>query len=141
MINDKKIIEILTLYKSIACVGFSKDPSKWAHIVPKFMMSVGYNVVPVNPSAESILGKKSYASILEVPDKIDIVQIFRPSEEVPKIVNESIKRGDVRVIWMQKGISNEAAAQVAEMKGMTVVQDTCMFEEYSRLMSKSTTDP
>ncbi|MCL4343650.1 MAG: CoA-binding protein [Nitrososphaerota archaeon] len=135
-VDDSKIIEVLTSYRTIACVGFSKDPSKWAHFVPKFLLSVGYNVIPVNPSAESILGRKSYASLHEVPDKIDIVQIFRPSEEVPEIVNESIKRQDVRVIWMQKGIANDGAAQKAEMKGITVIQDRCMYEEYSKLMLK-----
>lgn len=132
--DDKKILEILTAYRSIACIGFSKDPSKWAHFVPKFMISVGYSVVPVNPSAESILGRKSYQSLSEVPDRIDIAQIFRPSGEVPKIVDEAIARNDVKVIWMQKGITNDAAARTAEMKGITVIQDRCMYEEYSRLV-------
>ncbi len=136
-IGDEKIIEIFNSYRNIACVGFSKDPSKWAHIVPKFFISIGYNVIPVNPSADSILGRKSYHSISEVPNEVNIVQIFRPSDEVTAIVNESIKRKDVRVIWMQKGIINDKAAQIAEMEGLTVIQDRCMFEEYSRLMPKA----
>ncbi len=132
--DDELLVRIFKEYRSIACVGFSKDPSKWANIVPSFLISKGYNVIPVNPTTDSILGRRSYPSLSAVPERVDIVQIFRPSEEVPGIVREAIERGDVKVIWMQKGISNEEAARLAESRGMIVVQDRCMYEEYARLL-------
>jgi Predicted CoA-binding protein len=132
-ISDKLLISVFKNYKNIATVGFSKDPGKWAHIVPKFLIEKGYMVFPVNPTAKEILGLKSYPDLLSVPHKVEIVQIFRPSEEVPAITEHAIKRGDVRVIWMQKGISNDEAAKKAETKGIIVIQDRCMYEEYTRL--------
>jgi len=103
MTSEEDLIkEILTNYKNIATIGFSKDPIKPSHQVPKFLISKGYNVIPVNPTVDEVLGRKSYKSILEVPDKVEVVEVFRPSSEVPKIVDDVLERvkqkGDVKVI-------------------------------------------
>jgi predicted CoA-binding protein len=139
--EDELILKILKEYKNIATVGFSKDPSKPAHAVPKFLILKGYNVIPVNPTVDSILGRKSYKSLLEIPDKVEVVQIFRPSKDVPPIVDEAIKRakerGDVKVIWMQDGIRNDEAARKAQENGLIVIQDKCMYREYMRLIEKA----
>lgn len=137
--SEENLIKfILENYKNIATIGFSKDPSKPSHYVPKFLMEHGYNVIPVNPTAKEILGKKSYSSILEIPDRIDVIEVFRPSSEVPKIVEEVIKRkrekGDVKVLWLQEGIRNDDAAKLAEKEGIIVIQDRCMYKEYNKLM-------
>jgi len=136
--EDEIIRRILVSYKNIATVGFSKDPTKPAHYVPKFMISRGYNVIPVNPNHKEILGRRCYPRLIDVPEKVDIVQIFRPSNEVPKIVNEAIERyklyNDIKVIWMQEGIRNDSAAEVAEKFGFIVIQDKCMYKEYVRLI-------
>lgn len=135
--EDSIIKFILTNYKNIATVGFSRDPSKAAHQIPKFFIEKGYNVIPINPYANEILGRKCFKNILEVPVKIDIVQIFRPSEEVPFIVDEVIERfrerRDVKVIWMQEGIRNDRAADKARKEGLIVIQDKCMYKEYIKL--------
>ena len=136
-LSDDEIIKILKNYRNIACVGFSKDPNKWAGFVPRFLISKGYNVIPVNPSASEIDGRRSYPSLLDVPENVEVVQIFRPSEEVPSIVDQAIKRKDVKVIWMQLGIVNNEAAEKAKKHGLIVVQDRCMYEEYMRLMERS----
>ncbi|MGC9105858.1 MAG: CoA-binding protein [Thermoprotei archaeon] len=139
--EDELILKILKEYKNIATVGFSKDPSKPAHAVPKFLILKGYNVIPVNPTVDSILGRKSYKSLLEIPDRVEVVQIFRPSKDVPPIVDEAIKRarerGDVKVVWMQEGIRNDEAARKAQENGLIVIQDKCMYREYMRLIEKA----
>ena len=143
--EDSLVLEVLTKYKNIATVGFSKDPSKPAHAVPKFLISKGYNVIPVNPTVDTILGRKSYKSLMEIPDKVEVVQIFRPSKDVPPIVDEAIERarirGDVKVIWMQEGIRNDEAAKKAEEAGLIVIQDKCMYREYMRLIEKVKNPP
>ncbi len=136
--TDEEIREILTRYKKIAVVGISRDPSKPARKVPKFLMSRGYTIIPVNPFADRILGKKSYKSVLEIPDEVEVVEIFRPSEAIPPIVDQILERvrarGDVKVIWMQEGIRNDEAAEKAEKAGLKVIQDRCMYKEYVRLI-------
>jgi len=136
MSEDEVIRRVLTEFKNIATVGFSKDPTKPAHLVPKFLIEKGYNIYPVNPTAQEILGRKSYKSIIDIPERVEVVQIFRPSNEVPKIVDEVIERkkkvNDVKVIWMQEGIKNDEAKSKAEREGLIVIQDRCMYKEYMR---------
>ncbi|BFH73134.1 CoA-binding protein [Sulfurisphaera javensis] len=143
--EDELITYILKNYKNIATIGFSKDPTKPAHQVPKFLITKGYNVYPVNPSADEILGRKSYKSILDIPDKIDIVEVFRPSSEVPKIVDEVLERvkqkGDVKVIWLQEGIRNDEAAEKARKAGLIVIQDRCMYKEYMKKIAGDKSPP
>src|SRR5574341_753652 len=121
--SDAEIKQILSM-KNVAVVGMSRDPSKDAHHVPKYLIENGYNVIPVNPTAEEILGRKCYKSLLDVPDKIDIVDVFRPSEHVPPIVKDAITKG-AKVVWMQLGISNNEAAQEASEHGIKVVYNRC----------------
>ena len=117
--------------KTIATVGLSSDPEKPSHKVPAYLQEQGYRVIPVNPRLEQALGQKSYASVSEVPDAIDVVQIFRPSAEVGPIVDEAIAAG-ARVIWMQLGIADEAAAARARAAGLDVVMNQCMKVQHMR---------
>lgn len=136
--TDQEIREILTRYRKIAVVGISRDPDKPARKVPKFLMSRGYTIIPVNPFADRILGKKSYKSVREIPEEVEVVEIFRPSEAIPPIMDDVLERvkerGDVKVIWMQEGIRNDEAAEKAMRAGLKVVQDRCMYKEYVRLI-------
>ena len=122
--------EILARYRTIAVVGCSKDPSKDAHTVPAYMQSQGYRILPVNPTATEILGEKSYPNLSAVPDPYEVVNIFRPSDQVGPIVDEAIRAGKAKVIWMQTGIVDEAAAARARSAGMQVVMDRCMRTEH-----------
>ena len=127
--------EIKSFYdlKNIAVVGMSTNEKKPAHFVPKYLIEHGFNVIPVNPTASEILGRKSYPRIMDVPQHIDIVDVFRRSEEVPALVDDAVKKGGLRVIWMQSGIYNEAAEKMAKEKGFDVVFNRCMMEEHKRL--------
>ena len=122
--------EVLERYRTIAVVGCSKDPSKDAHTVPAYMQSHGYRILPVNPTATEILGEKAYPNLSAVPDPYEVVNIFRPSDQVGPIVDEAIRAGKAKVIWMQTGIVDEAAAARARSAGMQVVMDRCMRTEH-----------
>ena len=122
--------EILARYRTIAVVGCSKDPSKDAHTVPAYMQSQGYRILPVNPTATEILGEKAYPNLSAVPDPYEVVNIFRPSDQVGPIVDEAIRAGKAKVIWMQTGIVDEGAAARARSAGMQVVMDRCMRTEH-----------
>jgi predicted CoA-binding protein len=120
--------------KNIAVVGMSRNEEKPAHFVPKYLMEHGYNVIPVNPTLTEVLGKKSYPSIAEIPERIDIVDIFRKSEDVLVVVDDAIKKKDeIKVIWMQEGIYNEEAERRAKENGIDVVYNRCMMAEHKRL--------
>lgn len=142
VLGAKEIKSILEKYKTIAVVGLSTDPAKYSHEVAKYLNAKGYRIIPVNPSADVILGEKCYKSLLDVPETIEIVDIFRPAEDVPPIVDQAIelkqKLGNPRIIWMQLGIVNEEAAKHARDAGLTVVMDKCMMKEHKRLSRKST---
>ena len=135
--SQEEIKSVLETYRTVAIVGLSRDPDKASYRVAQYLESVGYSIIPVNPFADEILGEKCYKSLLEVPDTIDIVDIFRPSEDVPAIVDEAItiknRVGSPNVIWMQLGIVNEEAAKRAREAGFTVVMDSCMMIEHRRL--------
>ncbi len=131
--SDDEIKSILSL-KNIAVVGISRDPNKDAHIVPRYLMESGYNIIPVNPFADEILGRKVYKSLKDVPDdvRIDVVDVFRPSDQVLPIVKEAIEKG-VQVIWLQLGIYNREAVEEARRHGIKVVYNRCMMQEHKRL--------
>jgi hypothetical protein len=133
VVNDKELRAILSRYRRIAVVGMSKDPQKDAQRIPMYLKTAGYEIIPVNPTATEIAGMKVFRSLSEVPFDFDIVQIFRPSEAVPPIVDEALKT-KASVIWMQLGISNEGAAEKARMAGRIVVQNRCMMVEHRRLI-------
>ena len=122
-------------FKNIAVVGMSKNEDKAAHFVPKYLIEHGYNVIPVNPTLTTeVLGRKSYPSIVDVPEKIDVVDIFRRSEDVPAVAEGAINKKDgIKVIWMQQGIYNEEAENKAKENGIDVVYNRCMMAEHKRL--------
>ena len=126
----------------MAVVGLSTNPAKDSHRVAKYLKTEGYRIIPINPFAEVILGEECYKSLLDVPEIIEIVDIFRPAKDVPPIVNQAIelrkKLGNPRVIWMQLGIVNEKAARRARNVGLTVVMDRCTMTEHKRLCMKGT---
>lgn len=131
--DDDEIRDILKRCRRIAVVGMSKDPQKDANRIPLYLKKEGYEIIPVNPSAAEIAGMKAYPSLSTIPFDIDIVEIFRPSDAVPPIVDEAIKT-KAKVIWMQLGISNEEAAEKARAAGKTVIQNRCMMVEHMRLI-------
>jgi predicted CoA-binding protein len=124
--------KILKQYRTVAIVGLSPDPSRPSHRVAKYLTSHGYKVIPVNPDAQEIFGKTSYPDLSSVLEPIEIVDVFRRSEEVMPIVDEAIKIG-AKVVWMQEGVVNEKAASRAREAGLLVVMDKCMFKEHQRL--------
>ncbi len=136
MVDNAILFKILTEAKTIAVVGCSKDPSKDAHRIPKYLQENGYRILPVNPTADMILGEKAYRSLADVHEPYDVVDIFRPSEDVPPIVEQAL-RGPAKVIWMQQGIRNDAAARKAEAAGKIVVQDACMMVSHRSLVARS----
>ncbi len=132
MVDNATLFRILSEAKTIAVVGASKNPEKDAHKIPKYLQEHGYRILPVNPTADMILGEKAYRSLSEIEGPYDVVDIFRPSEDVPPIVEEAI-RGPAKVIWMQLGIENEEAARKAEAAGKIVVQNACMMVAHRRM--------
>lgn len=127
--------DIFTENRTIAVVGLSPDPFRPSHGVASYLQKAGYRIIPVNPSCDTILGEKCYPSVADIPDAVDIVDIFRRSEAVPPIVEEAVCKG-TRVIWMQEGVINEAAADRAEKAGITVVMDRCMLKEHRFLVTR-----
>jgi predicted CoA-binding protein len=131
--SDEKIREILSQSTTIAVVGLSINPSRSSYGVANYLKSKNYRIIPVNPRYPKVLGEKSYPSLSDVPEKVDVIDIFRRPEYVPPIVDEAIKI-KARVIWMQSGIVNYEAAQKAKEAGLVVVMDRCMAVAYSILM-------
>ncbi|AQL43946.1 CoA-binding protein [Halorientalis sp. IM1011] len=131
--TDDELREILEL-ETIAVVGCSSTAGKAAHDIPAYMQRQGYEIVPVNPYADEILGREAADSLAEVEEDIDIVDVFRPSEEVSGIVDGVLERDDVEVVWMQLDITDDDAAARAEDAGRRVVQDRCLKVEHQRLM-------
>lgn len=124
--------EILRNAKTVAVVGLSTDPTKDSHTVAAYLQSHGYRIVPVNPRASHILGERCYPDLLSVPVPVDVVDVFRPSEEAPAIVEQAIAIG-ARAIWMQVGIAHPEAAEKARQAGLKVVMDACMQMAHLRL--------
>jgi len=131
--SDPELREILGM-ETIAVVGCSSTPGKDAHEIPKYLREHGYEVIPVNPNADEIFGRAADDSLADVEKRIDIVDVFRPSEEVAGIVDEALERDDVKVIWTQLGVADDEAAQRAEAAGKRVVQDRCLKVEHGRLV-------
>ena len=129
--TDDQIREILSLNK-VAVMGMSKNSSKAAHYVPKYLSDNGYDVIPVNPSSDKILDKKCYDSILEIDEPIDIVDVFRPSDQVLPFVKDAVQKKP-KVIWLQEGIHNSEAEELAKSHGIKVVFNRCMLAEHQRL--------
>lgn len=127
--HTDQIADLLRNAKTIAVVGLSNSPLRPSHGVAAYMQSQGYRIIPVNPNISDALGEDSYASLLDVPDKIDIVDIFRRPEHVDGIVNQAIQL-KVPAIWMQETVVNEDAAEKARRAGIFVVMDRCILKEH-----------
>ena len=131
--NKEEIKKIFDTVKTIAVLGLSPDPQKASHRVAKYLQEVGYKIYPVYPKEEMILGEKVYRSLAEIPDNVDMVNIFRKPKALGAIAEASIARGDVKVFWAQKDIVNNEAAEMAEKAGMMVVQNHCSMVEHRNL--------
>jgi len=134
------IKEILAKYKTVAVIGLSRDSDNDSHRVSAYLKQHGFHIIPVNPFADELLGEKSYKSLLDIPPEIqrtiEVVDIFRPPEDVPDIVEQAIELKAMHkkpaVVWMQLGIVNEQAAEAAKKAGLTVVMNKCMMIEHKR---------
>jgi predicted CoA-binding protein len=129
--SDDEIREILSLNK-VAVVGMSKNSSKAAHYVPRYLSEQGYDITPVNPTTNEILGKRSYDLVSEIAENIDVVNIFRPSDQVLPVIQEAIKIKP-KVIWLQEGIHNLEAEELAKKAGIKIIFNRCMLAEHQRL--------
>ncbi|MHA7647051.1 CoA-binding protein [Nitrosopumilus sp. S4] len=129
--TDDEIRNILSLRK-VAVIGMSKNSSKAAHYVPKYLSDNGYDVIPINPTTDEILGKKCYDSVLSVEDDVEIIDIFRPSDQVMDVIEDAIAKKP-KVIWLQEGIHNADAEELARKEGIQVVFNRCMLAEHQRL--------
>ena len=131
--SDSQIKEIYQL-KNIAVVGVSKNEEKPSHQVPKYLIEHGYNVILVNPTVTEVLGRKCYPSVAAVNEKIDVVDVFRKSEDIPAVIDDVLRKKDgIKVFWMQLGIYNEDAERKAKENGIDVVYNRCIMEEHRRL--------
>lgn len=129
--SDDEIRDILSL-KQVAVVGMSKNEGKAAYYVPKYLSNNGYDIIPVNPTTGEIMGMKCYEKVSDIDGDIDIVDVFRPSDEVLPVIEEAIKKKP-KVIWLQEGIHNSEAEQLARNAGIKVVFNRCMLAEHQRL--------
>jgi predicted CoA-binding protein len=133
--DDDQMKAILEGVKTIAVLGLSPDESKDSNMVARYLQDKGYKIIPVYPKDnEEILGEKVYTSLADIPQKVDMINIFRKPNALDAIADAAIARGDVKVFWSQKGIVNNAAAQKAEDAGMTVVQNRCSMVEHRKLI-------
>lgn len=132
--KGEEIKKILSDFKIVAVVGISPKEDRPSYIVAAYLRSRGYRIIPVRPDGEEILGEKVYHNLSEIPKeiKVEVVDIFRKSEDVPPIVDEAIRRG-AKAVWMQEGIIHQEAAEKAEKAGIRVVMDRCMKKEHQRL--------
>jgi predicted CoA-binding protein len=130
--SDQDLKQLLTNAKTIAVVGASSNPEKSSHGIMRRLQQVGYRVIPINPHETEILGEHVYPSLADVPDKIDIVDVFRRAEDTPPIAAEAVKVG-AKALWLQSGISSEEAASRAEAGGLTVVMDACIGSMHAML--------
>lgn len=135
MLDEKTIKDILLSTRTIAVVGLSSNPDKPSYSIASYLKDQGYRIIPVNPTAPEILGEKSYPDLTSISEKVDVVQIFRKSEDVPPVVEEAIQIG-AKVVWMQEGIVNEEAARSAHEAGLQVVMDTCMRVMHRKLIGE-----
>jgi len=133
--TDDQILEILRLTRTIATVGLSTSPAKVSYGVAAYLQHQGYRVIPINPRCGTILGETAYPDLASVPEPVDLVQVFRPAEEVPAIARQAVEKG-AKVLWMQEGIVSAEAKDIAERAGLLVVMDRCLRVEHKRLVGR-----
>ena len=131
--DDNELRQILKTARTVASVGVSSNPEKPSYGIFQYLATAGYRMIPVNPTTPEILGRPSFPDLRSIPEKIDVVQIFRKPEDVPPVVEQAIQAG-AKVVWMQEGIVNQEAADQAEKAGLKVVMDRCMRTTHQRLM-------
>ncbi|HDI06831.1 MAG TPA: CoA-binding protein, partial [Candidatus Bathyarchaeota archaeon] len=142
--ENSELKRILETFKVVAVVGLSRQPNKDSNIVAKYLKEQGYRIIPVNPSANEILGEKAYADLLSIPEElqktVEVVCVFRPSDKVMPIVEQAVQMrerfGKPHVVWMQRGIINHEAAKKAEAAGIKVIMDRCMMVEHEKLIGE-----
>lgn len=123
--------------KNVAVVGMSNTEGKAANYVPKYLIDHGYNVIPVNPNSPQVMGRKSYQSASKVEEDIDILNVFRPSADVPAVVKDALQKDGIKVIWMQEGIYSHEAERMAQEAGIEVVYNRCIMVEHMRLVGNT----
>jgi predicted CoA-binding protein len=130
--SDQQIKGILQKYKNVVVVGLSSNPVRPSNAVARYLQGKGYKIIPVNPKETEVLGEKSYPDLLSIPEKVEIVDVFRKPEHVPAIVDEAVKVG-AKIVWMQEGVVNHPAAFSASQRGIIVIMDRCMAKECRNL--------
>ena len=131
--NSDDVLKRIYGFKNIAVVGMSPNEGKPSNYVPKYLIEKGYNIMPVNPIYGEVLGNKSYPKVSDIPDQVDIVDIFRKSEDVLPVVQDAILKNGIKVIWMQLGIYNKEAQEIAQKKDINVIYNRCILKEHQRL--------
>jgi len=132
--NMDVVAKILRSARTIAVVGLSSNPMRASHEVAKYLKNAGYRIIPVNPNEKEVLGERAYARLEDVPEPVDIVDVFRRAEEVPAVAESAVGIG-AKVLWMQLGIENAEAAEKARAAGLVVVEDSCLMVEHKRRRS------
>ncbi len=132
MLSDEQLRNIYADTKTIAVVGASDNPEKPGHNIPRYLQSQGFRIIPVNPKGGEILGEKVYESLRDIPDDVDVVDVFRPADETPEIARDAAAIG-AHVLWLQTGIESDEAFGIATAAGLQVVMDTCMGATHGRL--------
>jgi len=130
--NDAEMRSLLERSRTIAVVGLSDKPERASNSISRYLIAMGYNVIPVNPMLEEVLGLRSYPDLISIPEPVDIVDVFRRSEYVPPIVEQAIEIG-AQAVWMQRGVMNAEAAARAEAAGLGVVMNRCIMVDHERL--------
>ena len=136
MNSDEQLRAILANYRNVAVVGLSPDPGRPSNRVAQYLLENGYNVIPINPVVDEVLGLRSYPSLEDVPDPIEIVDVFRRSEHVPDIARAAVAIG-AKVLWTQLGVMSEEGAKIAASAGLEVVMDRCALIEHRRLIGRA----
>src|ERR1700761_5654431 len=134
MMTDQEMTDLFQNAKTIAVVGLSNNPTRPSLGVSRFLQRHGYRIIPVNPKETEVLGEKAYPSVKEIPDPVDIVDIFRRPARVPEVIDDVLQKEGIRCIWMQEGVINPEAAKKAEDAGLPVVMDRCILKEMARLL-------
>ena len=131
--DDAELRNILSSVRTVATVGVSSNPARPSYGIFQYLAEAGYRMIPVNPTIQEVLGRPSYPNLQSIPEKIEVVQVFRKPEDVPSVVEDAIQVG-AKVVWMQEGVVNDQAAARAEQAGLKVVMDRCMMKTHQRLL-------
>ena len=132
--TDQEMTDLFQNAKTIAVVGLSNNPTRPSLGVSRFLQRHGYRIIPVNPQETEVLGEKAYPSVKDIPEPVDIVDIFRRPARVPEVIDDVLQKEGIRCIWMQEGVINPEAAKKAEDAGLPVVMDRCILKEMARLL-------